>query len=65
MCRKLIYFVSGVLILCQILIGTADAGDPTLVGWWTFDDGSGTTPLDSSDYGRNAEFVGSPVLVKR
>ena len=60
MCRRLIYFVSGVLILCQILIGTADAGDPTLVGWWTFDDGSGTTPLDSSDYGRNAEFVGSP-----
>ncbi len=60
MCRNLFYLVFVVLILCQMLTGAANAGDPTLVGWWTFDDGSGTTPLDSSDYGRNAEFVGSP-----
>ncbi|MHC4328406.1 MAG: LamG domain-containing protein [Planctomycetota bacterium] len=60
MCRNSFYLVFVVLILCKMLTGAANAGDPTLVGWWTFDDGSGTTPLDSSDYGRHGEFVGSP-----
>ncbi|TKJ35754.1 MAG: hypothetical protein CEE38_14200 [Planctomycetes bacterium B3_Pla] len=61
--RNLLYSVSVVLILCQVLTGTADAGDPTLAAWWTFDDGSGTTPVDLSNYGRHGEFVGSPQWV--
>jgi hypothetical protein len=28
--------------------------DPDLVGWWTFDEGSGTTALDFSGHGNNA-----------
>jgi len=60
MCRNAFHSVLVVLILCQILTGPANAGDPSLVGWWTFDDGSGTAPLDSSDYRRDGEFVGSP-----
>jgi len=60
MFRNAFHSVLAVLLLCQILTGQANAGDPTLVGWWTFDDGSGTMPLDSSDYRRDGEFVGSP-----
>ena len=33
------------------------------MGWWTFDDGSGTEPVDISSYGRHGEFVGSPQWV--
>jgi len=59
MCKKLIYLVSFLSVLGAAIPGLG-ADDPSLMGWWTFDDGSGTTPLDSSDYSRNAEFVGSP-----
>jgi len=60
MLRKLTYLVAIVLVLGVIPQGIGKGADPSLVGWWTFDDGSGTTPLDSSDYGRDGEFVGSP-----
>ena len=60
MLRKLTYLAAIVLVLGVIPQSIGKAADPSLVGWWTFDDGSGTTPLDSSDYGRDGEFVGSP-----
>ena len=59
MLRKLPYLVAIVLAL-GVIPQSIGKGDPSLVGWWTFDDGLGTTPLDSSDYGRHGEFVGSP-----
>ena len=31
-----------------------------LNGWWKFDDGSGTTPVDSSGNGNNGSFVNGP-----
>ena len=48
MYKKLIYLTSFVLVLA--LVGTSDAQniDPSLVGWWTFDEGSGTVAKDLS-----------------
>ena len=60
MSRRHIYLVTLVTALVAVAPGVSNGGDPTLVGWWTFDDGSGTTPADSSDYGRHGEFVGDP-----
>ena len=39
------------------------AGDPDLVGWWTFDEGSGTVAKDSSGHGNHGTFNGSPQWV--
>ena len=43
--------VSSVLALALVLTSIASAADPGLVGWWRFDDGSGTTAIDSSGNG--------------
>ena len=32
--------------------------DPALVGWWSFEEGSGTTAADSSSYGRAGTLTG-------
>jgi len=43
---------------------TASAGgpadDPSLVGWWKFDDGSGTVAVDSSKKAADGELFGEP-----
>ncbi|MEN6336319.1 MAG: LamG-like jellyroll fold domain-containing protein [Phycisphaerales bacterium] len=46
------------LILCALAMSAvagslAYAGDPTLIGWWKLNDGTGTTALDLSGYGHN------------
>jgi len=38
--------------------------DPNLIGWWTFDEGSGDTPLDFSGYGNDGKFGGDPQWVE-
>ena len=55
MCRKLICLVSFVLVLS--IAGNTSA---ELVAHWRLDEGSGTTPTDTSGNGRHGEFVGSP-----
>jgi len=50
MCRKLICLFYAVLVMGLILISPAKAD---LVGWWRFDDGSGTTAVDSSGNGND------------
>ncbi|OHB55609.1 MAG: hypothetical protein A2173_01495 [Planctomycetes bacterium RBG_13_44_8b] len=35
--------------------------DPDLVGWWTFDEGAGSTALDWSGHGNNGAIQGNPV----
>ena len=50
MSKKLIYLVSFVLVLSLTLISTANA---ELVGWWKFDEGSGTTAYDFSGNGND------------
>jgi len=58
MCRKLIYVTSLVLVLG--LVGTSAAQDLTegLVGWWTFDEGSGAVAADSSGNGNDGTLNG-------
>jgi len=53
MCRKLVYLISYVLVLS--VAGTAKA---ELVGWWRFDEGSGTTASDSSGNGNDGTLEG-------
>jgi len=37
-----------------------EVGDPDLIGWWTLDEGQGTTAVDWSGHGNHGAFVGSP-----
>jgi hypothetical protein len=58
MCKKLIYVVSLVVVLSMALAGTARAD---LVGWWRFDEGSGTIAADSSGREMHGALVSDPV----
>jgi len=58
MCRKVIYFVSFILVLN--MAGNAKAD---LILHWRFDEGSGTTAYDSSGNGRDGTLVGDPKWV--
>ncbi len=47
------------LIPASISLGAFDAKkDPALVGYWSFDEGTGTTAADSSSYHRNGSLQG-------
>jgi hypothetical protein len=41
------------------LAGIASAADPNLVGWYKFDEGTGTAVADSSNYGNDANVNSS------
>jgi len=53
MCKKLIYLVSFVLVL-----STAGNASAELVAYWKFDEGSGTTAVDSSGNGNDGTLEG-------
>ncbi len=55
MSKKLICLASFVLPLSMILTNSAEAD---LVGWWKFDEGSGTTASDSSGNGYDGTLEG-------
>jgi len=59
MCRRMFFLVSFVLVLS--IAGNASAD---LVVHWNFDEGSGTTALDSSGNGYDGEFIGEPQWVE-
>jgi len=61
MCEKQILSISVVLALGLLLAGAAQAADPSLVGWWKFDEGSGTTATDSSGYGNHGTLEGDAI----
>ncbi len=63
MCKKLIYFVSFALVLGVALTSAVEAADPSLVGWWTFDEGSGVTAYDSSGNENHGTLLGDPQWV--
>ena len=48
MCRKLMHLFLLAAIVGLAFADTSNAADPSLVGWWKLDDGSGTTAADSS-----------------
>lgn len=58
MLKKASVTVIRVLLLSLILTTVAAAADPSLVGWWKFDDGSGTLARDSSGRGNDGTVNG-------
>src|SRR4030042_4185257 len=63
MYRKLFYLVSVVFFFSVALTSGAKAADLDLVGWWRFNEGSGTTTADSSGLGNHGAFRGNPQWV--
>jgi|GEM_PF-5661640 len=57
--QKTICVVSFGLLLELALTSIATAADPNLVGWWMFDEGSGSTVVDSSGYDRDGRINGA------
>ena len=58
--KKMIYFVALILGLSMALTATTQA---ELVGWWRFDEGSGTVASDASGNGNNGTLNGGPQWV--
>jgi hypothetical protein len=58
MCRKTIFLISSVLVL--VLVSNVSAG---LVAHWQFDEGSGTSTVDSSGNGHDGTLQGDPQWV--
>ena len=57
MCRSLIYLFSFALVPGIVLTNSAQA---ELVGWWRFNEGSGSTCNDSSGNGHDGTVLGTP-----
>ncbi|MFZ2148247.1 MAG: PA14 domain-containing protein [Sedimentisphaerales bacterium] len=64
MSKKLLCLIYFILVLCLVETSTDGNIDPGLVGWWTFDDGSGTVAKDLSGNGVDATFFGEPTWGK-
>ncbi len=63
--RKTRFVLAVAVLLLGASVGQAlAADDPYLVGWWTFDEGSGTVAKDSSGKGKEATLVGGPTWTK-
>ena len=58
MCRKLICLLTFIVVL-----GTAGNASADLLGYWRFDEGSGTIAYDSSGNGFDGTFEGDPQWV--
>ncbi len=62
MCRKLIYLTSFICVLglvnTSVVSGIDLDTDPALVGWWTFDEGTGDIAADSSSNGNDGTLHG-------
>jgi hypothetical protein len=63
MCRKSILLISFAFVLSLVLVSVSDAAEPDLVGWWAFDETSGTTAYDSSGHGNHGMLQGDPQWV--
>ncbi len=63
MSKQIIYLISFVFVLGVALTSTANAQDPSLVGWWKLDDEGTGTVLDYSGNGRDGTLIGSPQFV--
>ncbi len=56
------HLLSTLAVLLTLAV-CAQAQDPDLLGWWKFDDGTGTIAADSSGNGNDGTFVGDPEWV--
>jgi hypothetical protein len=59
MSKKLSCLIYFVLVLCLVGTSAAQNIDPSLVGWWTFDDGSGTVAKDLTGKSVDAVLTGN------
>jgi hypothetical protein len=50
----------GTIVLCVLTVCLATTASADLIGWWRFDEGSGSTALDSSGKGNNGSLIGGP-----
>ncbi|HPC95505.1 MAG TPA: discoidin domain-containing protein [Sedimentisphaerales bacterium] len=57
MCKRLHLLLALACVLSLATVAPA-AVDPDLVGWWWFDEGTGTTAADSSRYGNDGTLMG-------
>jgi hypothetical protein len=60
MCKKFLFLASFTFILGLVLTSAVKAD---LIGWWRFEEGSGDTAYDSSDYGNDGTLNGNPQWV--
>ncbi len=60
MYKRLFYLASFVLVLSLAGTSTAQNIDPSLVGWWSFDEGSGQVAKDTSGKSVDGTFFGEP-----
>jgi hypothetical protein len=58
--RELIYRLVIVLGIGMVMANTVEAGPPGLVGWWAFNEGTGTVTRDNSGNGHDGTLEGSP-----
>ncbi|MBN1361397.1 MAG: discoidin domain-containing protein [Sedimentisphaerales bacterium] len=67
MSRRMVNMILPVLLAALVAGGTANGfdvnGDPSLVGWWKLDDGTGTVAVDSSPSGNDGTLMNGPVWV--
>ncbi len=57
---KAVFLSLSILMTYLALTGAAAGADPSLVGWWRFDEGSGDVAVDSSSYGNNGSLQNGP-----
>jgi len=60
MSRKLVHLITIVLVAGLIQTSLGNVLDPDLVGWWKFDEGSGTAAADSSGSDMHGVLVNDP-----
>ncbi|MGB2865283.1 MAG: LamG domain-containing protein, partial [Sedimentisphaerales bacterium] len=63
MYKQLIFLVSFVFVPGLVLTSTGNAADTDLVGWWKFDETSGTIAHDASGSGNDGTLKGDPTWV--
>jgi hypothetical protein len=63
MSRRQLHLISFVLVIGLGLPQGAWAQDPNLVGWWKFDETSGSVVNDSSAAGNHGIVIGNPQWV--
>ncbi|MGB2866091.1 MAG: LamG domain-containing protein [Sedimentisphaerales bacterium] len=63
MCRKLIFVITLFLVLGMVSTNVAHAGKAKLIGWWKFDEGTGTIASDSSGLGNDGTLGGNPTWI--
>ena len=61
MFKRLTFWVSLVFVLDSMWMCPAEGADTGLVGWWKFDEGSGTIAVDSSGAGMDGVLGDNPV----